>query len=187
MRRQRRLDKGLPIVVLLALIFALTFGLMSLQRLLSFSMAGYDLTNMSQAMWNTAHGRPFVFTFAYPITHRLGVHIEPIFLLIAPLYRIFPRPETSLVLQAVIVASGALPAYWLAQARLHGALPTYAWTSGEVVPDHHLISLDESISAGEYTLIASMYDGLTVERLPLLKFSGSAQNNAVVIGKISVR
>jgi uncharacterized membrane protein len=122
MRRQRRLDTGLPIVILLVLIFALTFGLLSLRRLLSFSIAGYDLTNMSQAMWNTAHGRPFVFTFAYPITHRLGVHIEPIFLLIAPLYRIFPRPETLLVLQAVIVASGALPAYWLAQARLRSTM-----------------------------------------------------------------
>ncbi len=81
-------------------------------------MSGYDLTNMSQAMWNTAHGKPLVFTYAYPITHRLGVHIEPIFFLIAPLYRVFPRPETLLLLQAIVVASGALPAYWLARTHL---------------------------------------------------------------------
>lgn len=118
MRRQLLLDKGTLIVASLAVIFAAVFGLISLRLLFSFSMAGYDLTNMSQAMWNTAHGRPLVFTYAYPITHRLGVHIEPIFFLIAPLYRVFPRPETLLLLQAAIVASGALPAYWLARDHL---------------------------------------------------------------------
>jgi uncharacterized membrane protein len=118
MRRQFPLDKGALITASLAVIFAVVFGLTSLRSLFSFSMAGYDLTNMSQAMWNTAHGKPLIFTYAYPITHRLGVHIEPIFFLIAPLYRVFPRPETLLLLQAAIVASGALPTYWLARDHL---------------------------------------------------------------------
>ncbi len=109
---------GTLVVICLVLTFAAMFGLMSLRLLSSFSMAGYDLTNMNQAMWNTAHGRPFVFTYAYPLTHRLGVHIEPIFLVIAPLYRIIPRPETLLWIQVVVVALGAMPAYWLARSHL---------------------------------------------------------------------
>ena len=84
MRSRYYTDRGTLVVTFLALTFAVVFGLMAVQRLSAFSMSGYDLTNMSQAMWNTAHGKPFVFTYAYPITHRLAVHIEPIFFLIAP-------------------------------------------------------------------------------------------------------
>jgi uncharacterized membrane protein len=119
---QYHISRGTLIAALLAFIFAAVFGLMALRLLFSFSMAGYDLTNMSQAAWNTAHGKPLVFTYAYPITHRLGVHIEPIFFLIAPLYRIFPRSETLLWMQVVVVALGALPAYWLARDRLQSTI-----------------------------------------------------------------
>ncbi len=68
-----------------------------------------------------------------------------------------------------------------------GVLPTYAWVPGEVVPDHHVVHLDESIPAGEYTLIAGMYDSLSQERLTLLRFSGLSQDNAVLIGEVSVK
>lgn len=122
MKLQYHISRGTLIAALLAFIFAAVFGLMALRLLFSFSMAGYDLTNMSQAAWNTAHGKPLVFTYAYPITHRLGVHIEPIFFLIAPLYRIFPRSETLLWIQVVVVALGALPAYWLARAHLQSTI-----------------------------------------------------------------
>ncbi len=95
---------------------------MSLRLLSSFSIAGYDLTNMSQAMWNTAHGKHFVFTYAYPVTHRWGVHIVRIFVLIAPRNWMFPRPETLLWTQIVTVTLGALPAYWLVRPHLQSTM-----------------------------------------------------------------
>jgi hypothetical protein len=69
------------------------------------------------------------------------------------------------------------------------ALPTYAWAPGEVIPDHHVIHLDESIPAGEYSLVVGVYDSLTQERLPLLEVSNPSQqnNNAVLIGKVSIK
>ena len=46
---------------------------------------------------------------------RLGAHVDPILGLLAPLWRIWPSPEMLLVVQAVAVASAAIPAYLLAR------------------------------------------------------------------------
>jgi hypothetical protein len=69
----------------------------------------------------------------------------------------------------------------------NGDTPTYAWSPGEVVPDLHVIHLDESIPTGEYMLVAGMYDSSTQERLPRLSSSGAfEQDNVVFIGKVSI-
>jgi len=69
-----------------------------------------------------------------------------------------------------------------------GALPTYVWSPDEVVSDLHVITLDGSLPSGEYTLVAGMYDSLTLERLALLSASGPfGQDNVVSIGKVSVK
>jgi uncharacterized membrane protein len=44
---------------------------------------------------------------------RLGSHFDPILALLAPLWWLWPSPELLLVVQAVAVASGALPVFWL--------------------------------------------------------------------------
>ena len=44
---------------------------------------------------------------------RLGAHVDPILVLFAPLAWTWRLPEALLVAQAVIVAAGALPAFWL--------------------------------------------------------------------------
>jgi uncharacterized membrane protein len=50
------------------------------------------------------------------ISH-LAVHASPIFYLLAPLYFLFPKAETLLLVQPVIVFSGILPLYWIAKHR----------------------------------------------------------------------
>ncbi len=63
-------------------------------------MKALDLGNMDQAVWQTAHGRPFYFTNmelplhieAFGTTTRLSFHVEPILLPLALLYRVVAGP-----------------------------------------------------------------------------------------------
>ena len=81
----------------------------------AFETFGYDLANVSQSIWNTLHGRPMAMTTREGLSSRWGGHFEPILLLLIPIYAIFPTPVTLTVLQAVIVAIGAFPIFWIAQ------------------------------------------------------------------------
>ena len=45
--------------------------------------------------------------------NRLGAHVDPVLALFAPLWWVWSSPEMLLVAQAVIVSTGALPAFWL--------------------------------------------------------------------------
>ncbi|MDE3230745.1 MAG: DUF2079 domain-containing protein, partial [Chloroflexota bacterium] len=106
----------------MTLTFALVVGYRALQRHWGFHSDAFDLGNMDQAVWNTLHGHPFRFTnrgnddFGPPT--RLSIHVEPIILLLAPLYLIHSGPETLLVVQSLAVALGALPLYALSLRRL---------------------------------------------------------------------
>jgi uncharacterized membrane protein len=98
----------------------------ALVRYQSYHADAFDLGNMDQAIWNTLHGHPFRFTnrgldWQGPPT-RLGLHVEPIFLLLAPLYLIHSGPETLLVTQSIALALGGLPLFLLARRHLP-ALP----------------------------------------------------------------
>src|SRR5689334_13438090 len=87
-----------------------------------------DLGNMDQAIWSTLHGQLLHQTICNPIgdtncwgpegISRFALHVEPILFLVSPLYALFPTPKTLQVLQTLIVASGAFPAFWLARLRL---------------------------------------------------------------------
>ncbi len=120
MKGQRRLAWGL--VVLSIVLDILVVGQHALVRHFSYHTTAFDLGNMDQAVWNTLHGHFFRFTnrgidwFGPPT--RLGIHVEPILLLIAPLYLIHSGAETLLVLQTIALALGALPLMALSLRRL---------------------------------------------------------------------
>lgn len=111
--------------VLVGVAMALWCGLVGqhvLVRYQSYRADAFDLGNMDQAVWNTLHGHPFRFTnrgldSLGPPT-RLAIHVEPILLLIAPLYLIHSGPETLLLLQTGALACGALPLFLLGLRRL---------------------------------------------------------------------
>lgn len=113
-----------PYVVLatVTVLFAAVFSWLSLARHTAFQSHAFDLGNMDQAVWNTLHGHLLRFTDMdvghTVLTSRLAIHVEPLLLLFAPLYLIHSGPETLLVAQSVIVATGAVPAYLLARAAL---------------------------------------------------------------------
>ncbi|OGO06161.1 MAG: hypothetical protein A2Y60_06155 [Chloroflexi bacterium RBG_13_54_9] len=96
-------------------LYALTFAVLSVLEHESFNTHAFDLGNMDQAVWNTAHGRWLRFTNWEGGNTRLAAHVEPILFLIAPLYHLFSSPKTLLILQSVVISFGALPAFWLAK------------------------------------------------------------------------
>lgn len=99
--------------------YAVAFSLITLQRYAAFEARALDMGNLNQAIWNTAHGNWFHLTNQPGTVNRLSLHVEPILLPIAALYRLYPQPPLLLSLQAVIVALGALPLFALARRQLH--------------------------------------------------------------------
>lgn len=99
--------------------FAAGFGALAVLRHRSFATGRFDLGNMVQAVWSTANGDPLAVTnLAGDQTTRLASHFDPILVLLAPLWLLWPSPELLLVVQAVALALGALPVYWLAHKHL---------------------------------------------------------------------
>src|SRR5215217_297640 len=99
--------------------FAAGFGALSMLRHRSFETGRFDLGNMVQAVWSTAHGHPLrVTTLTGEQAFRLGAHVDPVLMLFAPLWWLWPSPDLLLVTQAVAIAFGALPVFWLARKHL---------------------------------------------------------------------
>jgi uncharacterized membrane protein len=99
--------------------YAAGFGSLSILRHRAFNTGRYDLGNMVQTVWNTAHGHFLQMTSGDGRQiSRLAAHFDPILAAFAPLWWIWPSPEMLLVVQAVVVALGALPVFWLANKHL---------------------------------------------------------------------
>ncbi len=98
----------------MASVYAAVFSWLSVLRYRGFSTGRFDLGNMVQAVWSTSEGRLLETT---DVTGRqflrLGAHVDPVLVLFAPLWWLWSSPEMLLVAQAAIVATGALPAFWL--------------------------------------------------------------------------
>jgi uncharacterized membrane protein len=110
-----------PRVLLWAAIaaYAAGFGALSILRHRAFTTGRYDLGNMVQTVWNTAHGHFLQMTGGDGVQiSRLAAHFDPILAAFVPLWWIWPSPEMLLVVQAVAVAFGALPVFWLARKHL---------------------------------------------------------------------
>jgi uncharacterized membrane protein len=81
-----------------------------------------DLGQMDQAIWNTSRGRFVEATENDIQSTRLTDHVEPIFVLISPLFWVWDDVRALLLLQVVAVAIGAFPLYALALEKLNQLL-----------------------------------------------------------------
>ena len=101
-------------VAAMVVVWAALFSYLSVARHRAFWTGRFDVGNMVQAVWSTAQGRPLETTdiLGRQFT-RLGAHVDPILVLFTPFAWTPFLPEALLVAQAVIVATGALPAFWL--------------------------------------------------------------------------
>src|SRR5437763_15450103 len=96
--------------------YAAAFSALSILRHRAFQTGRFDLGNMVQAVWSTAHGHPLRVTgLRGDGISRLAAHFDPILAAFAPLWLLCPSPAVLLVTQAVAVALGALPVFWLAR------------------------------------------------------------------------
>jgi uncharacterized membrane protein len=98
------------------------FAALSVLRQDAFATGRFDLGNMVQAVWSTAHGHLLQVTdLQGDQVSRLGAHVDPILVLFAPLWWIWASPNMLLVVQAIAVGLGAIPVYWLARKHLGSA------------------------------------------------------------------
>ncbi|MHB8642553.1 MAG: DUF2079 domain-containing protein [Gaiellaceae bacterium] len=112
-----RAARRTPLALRLAIAaFAAGFAALSVLRDRAFATGRFDLGNMVQAVWATAHGHPLRVTdlAGYQVS-RLGAHVDPILVLFAPLWWLWPSASLLLVTQSIALALGALPVYWLAR------------------------------------------------------------------------
>ncbi|HUQ22719.1 MAG TPA: DUF2079 domain-containing protein [Gaiellaceae bacterium] len=94
--------------------FAACFGAVGVLRHRAFESGRFDLGNMTQAVWSTAHGQVLSVTDVQgEQISRLGSHFDPILVVLAPLWWLWPSPELLLVVQAAAVGAGAFPVFWL--------------------------------------------------------------------------
>ena len=101
-----RLTRPAVAVAAMMAVYAGLLGYLSLRRQQAFWTGRFDVGNMVQAVWSTAHGRPLetTDTLGRQFT-RLGAHVDPILVLFTPLTWTGHLPQALLVSQAVIVAT----------------------------------------------------------------------------------
>jgi uncharacterized membrane protein len=98
------------------------FAALSVLRHSAFVTGRFDLGNMVQAVWSTAHGHPLRQTDLHgDQISRLAAHVDPILVLFAPLWWIWPSPNMLLVVQAALIGLGAVPVFLLAHKHLASA------------------------------------------------------------------
>ncbi len=103
-------------VGVLGLIYSAYFTTASFLRYENFYTGRFDLGNMDQVVWNTAHGRIFQFTNPDGITiiSRLAFHADFLLILLSPFYFLWQDPRMLLLLQTLIVACGGIFVFLIA-------------------------------------------------------------------------
>jgi uncharacterized membrane protein len=136
-----------------AILFTAVYALLSWLKYRAYMDARYDLGNMVQAVYNTAHGHFLEITsgdLEPRQMSRLGSHVDPILALFALPWLVWPSPVVLLVGQAAIAATGAWPAYRLgtrvlrdptAGAFLAGAYLLYPALGFLVLNEFHPVAL----------------------------------------------
>lgn len=98
---------GIWIIIFL---FTLGYFLIGSLRHSHFLAGGYDLAHYSQAVWQYSQGKLAKVTIFGNI-YVLGDHFEPILMLFAPFYLIFPDPKMLIFIQAAFAVFAAWPIF----------------------------------------------------------------------------
>lgn len=105
---------GSPLLICLLFFFA--YSIISVVRHLHFGSYGFDMGITDQMVWNWSNFRiPINTIYQHPFTSAFTDHIEFIYPLIAPIYKLFSSPLTLVVLQAFVVTFSGIPVYLLAK------------------------------------------------------------------------
>jgi len=142
----------------LAAALALAYATVSLLRHLQFRSSGFDLGIFDQAIWHYSRLQMASNTIS-GYGNILAEHFHPILMLLAPAYWLAPRPETLLVIQAVLVSLSVVPVYAFVKRRL-GRPAATAWAAayGVFWPLQRLIWFDFHEVAFAPALVAFAVD-----------------------------
>ena len=131
--------------------FAIGFSSLAALQHRAFWTGRFDLGNLTQAVWSTAHGHPLSMTdLQGQQFSRLGAHFDPIVAILAPAWLVWPHPSLLLFVQAIGVALGAPAVYLLARKHLESdwaglgfalAYLLYPPTQWLVLDDFHPVAL----------------------------------------------
>ena len=115
-----RAVKWLPFAIVMAGVvgYAVYFSVITIQNHFRLQTMGYDLGIENNLVWNAAHfNRPLFKTSVIggPDSTHLGYHETYISYLIGIFYRIYPRPQFLLAMQATLIGGAALPLYAFAR------------------------------------------------------------------------
>src|SRR5437899_8636645 len=99
-----------PAVPLLAAAIAFTWTLRGeLQRIYGMTGSAWDLAYDQQVIWNISQGQGFYSSFAR--ANFLGIHLEPIFVVLAAVEKLWPSPTVLLIFSSAGLAATAPAAY----------------------------------------------------------------------------
>lgn len=107
------------LVLLMAAAYALFMSAVTLARHNTFGTYAFDLGIHTQALATIARrGYPLVTLYGPEAVNQFGDHFAPIFYLLTPLSVSFGDARALLVVQTLLLASGAAPVYLLARSKL---------------------------------------------------------------------
>jgi len=108
------------ILIFFTFLYIILFSFLSIHRMYALNSHYYDLGIMNQTVYNTARGHFLEMSNAelQKNLSRLAIHFDPILAFIAPFYWIWPGPEVLLIVQTLILASGAWAIFLIAKTLL---------------------------------------------------------------------
>ncbi|HET6684136.1 MAG TPA: DUF2079 domain-containing protein [Gaiella sp.] len=131
--------------------YAAGLGALAVLQHRAFWTGRFDLGNAVQAVWSTAHGDVLSVTaLSGTQISRLGAHFEPLLVVFAPLWWLWPDASLLLVCQAAAIATGAVPLYLFGRKHLDSdwaaagfslAYLLYPATQWLALDDFHVVAL----------------------------------------------
>ena len=102
----------------LTLLYIVVFTGLAWQQHAAMQTHQADLGQIDQAIWNSSRGHLLEFSKEGFQSVRLTDHVEPIFILISPVFWVWDDVRALLLLQVLFVAIGVWPLHELARRRL---------------------------------------------------------------------
>jgi uncharacterized membrane protein len=120
-RARRVAPRPVVVVVVAAAFYAVWMSVSTILQHRHFGTAAADLGNYDTMFFNALHGHPFRCPAVFPKAPNwsmLSTHAELTMFALLPFYALRPGAEVLLVLQAVALATGAIPVYRFTARRL---------------------------------------------------------------------
>jgi len=105
-------NKSFILTIVITVITAIYFGIMTAYRHKTFSSSTYDFGIFAQMYEYLARtGMPLTTCERNKLLSHFYIHFSPIYYTILPIYMIFRKPEALLMMQSFIVLTGSIPVF----------------------------------------------------------------------------